>query len=223
MLSKYGVDVVVKFFLVAAVIIVSAFAFTETGAVRYAATGIMGVAALFVLNFFRDPERTTPTEKNIVVSPADGKVILIGEVFEPDYLQQHAMQVSIFMSPVDVHVNRFPISGTVGYFRYVHGNYIVAFDEKSSDQNERTIIGIENKGYRVLFRQIAGFIARRIVAQVTVGQQATIGERFGMIKFGSRVDVILPKSSELRISLNDRVVAGESVLAKYSPDENPVV
>jgi phosphatidylserine decarboxylase len=166
-----------------------------------------------MLNFFRDPERITPTGDNIVVSPADGKVVLIKEVFEPEYLKQDALQISIFMSPLDVHVNRFPISGKVGYFRYIQGEYVAAFEDKSSERNERTHIGVEENGFKILFKQIAGAVARRIVAPISIGQEAQRGKRFGMIKFGSRVDVLMPTNVHIQVKLNDRVRAGETVLA----------
>jgi phosphatidylserine decarboxylase len=118
------------------------------------------------------------------------------------------------MSPLNVHVNRYPISGTVGYFRYYPGEFLVAFDDKASLRNERTHIGVENGAQRVLFKQIAGFVARRIVADLKVGDRVTAGERFGMIKFGSRVDVIMPRSVTVKVGMGDRTVAGETVLAE---------
>ncbi|MBI1807888.1 MAG: phosphatidylserine decarboxylase family protein [Ignavibacteria bacterium] len=215
-MSKYGIDVVVKFFLIAVVIVCLTFIFADTLIVRYTITGCLALLTVFVLNFFRDPDRVPPHEKTIVVSPADGKVVQIKELFEGEYLKSDAVQVSIFMSPLNVHVNRLPMSGTVGYFEHIPGEYGVAFDDKSSDRNERTLIGIEREGYKILFKQVAGTIARRIVADLRIGQQATIGERFGMIKFGSRVDVIMPKLFQVAVHLNDRVVAGESILARYA-------
>lgn len=191
------------------------FVTSDDAIVRSVVSVIALVLAGLVLNFFRDPERSHPPEENIVVSPADGKVVVIKEVFEPEYLGTNALQVSIFMSPLDVHVNRFPLSGTVGYFKHIQGEYLVAFDEKSSERNERTLIGVESNGYKILFKQIAGAVARRIVAPVSVGQRAVRGERFGMIKFGSRVDVVMAKPAEVTVSLEDRVLAGETVLARY--------
>ena len=174
------------------------------------------VLAGLVLNFFRDPERSVPSGNNIIVSPADGRVVVVKDLFEGEFLRADAVQVSIFMSPLNVHVNRFPISGTVGLFKHIEGKYLVAFNEKSSEENERTVIGVEGNGRKVLFKQIAGAVARRIVAPVTTGQRAVCGERFGMIKFGSRVDVIIPKGSVIKVSLNDRVVAGETILASFT-------
>ena len=216
MISKYGTDVVIRFFLIAAIVMLCTFTLIESGFIRLAILVIISTAVIFVINFFRDPNRIVPKDEGLVISPADGKVVLIKEFFESEYIRQEAIQVSIFMSPLNVHVNRFPISGVVTYFRYIPGKYLVAFNEKSSELNERTHIGIENNSYKVIFKQIAGTIARRIVADITVGQKAAAGERFGMIKFGSRVDVIMPKKSEVKVNLGERVRAGESVIARYS-------
>jgi phosphatidylserine decarboxylase len=215
-ISKYGTDVVIRFFLIAAIVMLCTFTLIESGFIRLAILVIISTAVIFVINFFRDPNRIVPKDEGLVISPADGKVVLIKEFFESEYIRQEAIQVSIFMSPLNVHVNRFPISGVVTYFKYIPGKYLVAFNEKSSELNERTHIGIENNSYKVIFKQIAGTIARRIVADITVGQKAAAGERFGMIKFGSRVDVIMPKKSEVKVNLGERVRAGESVIARYS-------
>ncbi len=214
-ISNYGLDVVLKYCVAAVLIIVYTVLFIHTGAIRYSILCVVGIVTIFVLNFFRDPYRMPPEGDRIIISPADGKVVLIRDVVEQEYLKSDAVQVSIFMSPIDVHVNRFPISGIVGYFKYIPGEYIVAFDEKSSLRNERTHIGVDNNGFKILFKQIAGTVARRIVADITVGQTAKAGERFGMIKFGSRVDLIMPKRSHVCVQLNDRVVAGETVIAEY--------
>jgi phosphatidylserine decarboxylase len=191
--------------------------FVGEPAIRYTLLGIVVVLGALVVNFFRDPERRTPPADHAVICPADGKVVQIKEIFEPEFLGQEAVQVSIFMSPLNVHVNRFPISGTIRYFEHIHGDYLVAFDEKSSERNERTLIGIEREDFKVLMKQIAGAVARRIVAPVKVGQRAVAGERFGMIRFGSRVDLLLPSSASVTVGLNERVVAGETVIARYSP------
>lgn len=167
-----------------------------------------------VLNFFRDPDRYPPDDDYAILSPADGKVVLIKKLFEDEYLKENAVQVSIFMSPLDVHVNRIPISGVVGYYRYIKGKYLVAFNEKSSEENERTHIGIEDNGFKILFKQIAGMVARRIIADLTPGKRVERGERFGMIRFGSRVDVLMPFTVELAVNINDKVRAGESVIAR---------
>ena len=175
MITPYGIGIVRKFFMVAVAIVICAFAFLGNGIFRYATLGLVGVVTVFVLNFFRDPTRTPPSTKNAVVSPADGKVVLIKHLTEHEYLNREAVQVSIFMSPLNVHVNRIPISGTIGYFKYIPGEYLVAFDDKSSERNERTLIGVENTGgYKVLMKQIAGMVARRIVSEVECGQRVAV-------------------------------------------------
>lgn len=176
------------------------------------AIGISG----FTLFFFRDPERKTPKGDDLIISPADGKVFLIREFFENDFIFDDAIQISIFMSPLNVHVNRIPISGEIKFLKYVPGKYIVAFDEKSSENNERKIIGIETEdGIKVMVKQIAGFIARRIVCEVEKGDKVKVGQRYGMIKFGSRVDVVMPKNKvEILVSIGQKVKSGETIIAK---------
>jgi len=175
--------------------------------------GIVIIA--FSLNFFRDPERKTPAGENLVISPADGKVISIIETFDDEFLNSNCIRISIFMSPLNVHVNRIPISGKVEYLRYYPGKYLVAFEEKSSLNNERMSIGLTTKFGKVKFTQIAGFIARRIVTELKSGQEVKTGERFGMIKFGSRVDVFLPKNAKIKVNLEQKVYAGETILAVF--------
>jgi phosphatidylserine decarboxylase len=187
--------------------------FVDVRIVKFGIIGVLVFLLLFTLYFFRDPDRTPPKGDNLVVAPADGEVVAISPLREEEYIKKDAIQVSIFMSPLNVHVNRYPISGTVGFYRYIPGEYIMAFEEKSSARNERTLIGIENTRCRVLFRQVAGFIARRIVANVSVGDRAVAGERFGMIKFGSRVDVIVPREAGISVKLGEKTVGGETVLA----------
>ena len=212
-LTKYGLDVIWRVIFLIALLNGGVWFLTSAPVLRAIIGVVTGILLLFTLYFFRDPERTAPPGQNLALSPADGKVVLIKNVRENEYLQQDAIQISIFLSPLNVHVNRFPISGKIEYFKYVPGKYLVAFDDKASDANERTHIGIMHESTKVLFKQIAGFIARRIVADVQIGMEAVAGERFGMIKFGSRVDVLIPASSEVRVKLDDNVVAGETVVA----------
>lgn len=216
MISKYGYDVVTVVFFIVLVGSLLSWFFIETRLLKFGVIGVLGLVLLFTLNFFRDPDRTTPAGDNLVIAPADGEIVLIKEVQEDEFLKGSAVQVSIFMSPLNVHVNRFPISGTVQYFRYFPGEFLVAFDEKSSLRNERTHIGVEGGAMRILFKQIAGFIARRIVAPIREGDRAVAGGRFGMIRFGSRVDVIMPKGLTLKVKLGEKTVAGETVLAVAS-------
>lgn len=212
-MTKYGLDIILASAIATVLISTVSIAFLQNQVVKVAAVGLFSAAFLFTLYFFRDPERTPPRVQNLVVSPADGKVVRIQEIFEPEFLNADGVQVSIFLSPFDVHVNRVPVSGRVAYYRYIKGDYLVAFDDKASARNERTHIGIENGAVRILFRQIAGFIARRIVCTLREGDSVTCGDRFGMIKFGSRVDVVVPREAELKVSLQDSVVGGETVLA----------
>lgn len=179
---------------------------------------LVWVFVLFSLYFFRDPERTIPTDENVIVSPADGKVIIIRKVKENTYLKGPATQVSIFMSVFDVHVNRIPMSGTVGYFKYYPGKFLPAYREKASTDNEQTVIGIENDRSKILFKQIAGIIARRVICHVREGYHVTKGKRFGMIKFGSRADIFLPENVEVNVKLKQKVKGGESIIGKIKSE-----
>ena len=212
MITKYGLDVAIPLIVLSIALIIGAYFITLTP-LRIVIL-VVGVATLvFTLNFFRDPDRTTPVVEGGVISPADGKVVSIGIVDAPDYLGGKAMQICVFMSPLNVHVNRFPVSGVVEYVRHIEGRFVMAWEDKASDLNERTLIGVNTGEYRMLFKQIAGFVARRIVCPLNEGDSARVGERFGMIKFGSRVDVLLPEDAEVRVKMDQHVVAGETVLA----------
>ncbi|WP_316802442.1 phosphatidylserine decarboxylase family protein [Pedobacter nototheniae] len=176
-------------------------------------------AALFiiVLQFFRNPSRSFSSGENLVICPADGKVVVIEETEEGEYFKDKRLQVSIFMSPVNVHINRNPISGVVKFFKYHPGKYLAAWNPKSSTENERTTTVVEHKnGTPVLFRQIAGALARRIVWYVKEGDQVVQAEQFGFIKFGSRVDVFLPVGTKVNVALNDVVKGGITTLAELS-------
>ena len=214
LITEYGYDVFFTITAICLVICLGAYYFIDHAIVKSLLVSISILLFIFTLNFFRDPERTIPQGNNIVVSPADGTVIKIENVFEEKFLKSEATMVCIFMSPVNVHVNRNPISGKVGYFDYVKGEFFAAFEDKASLKNEQTHIGIENVYGKVFFKQIAGFIARRIVANVKVGDEVEMGKRFGMIKFGSRVDIYLPKSSDIKVVLNQKTVAGETIIGE---------
>ena len=163
------------------------------------------VLTLFVFYFFRDPERLVPKGKDLVVSPADGRVIVIKDVYEPDYLKQDVKQVSIFLSVFNVHVNRAPVGGTVEAVKYNPGRFHVASVDKASLYNEQTGMVIASGKHKVLVKQIAGLIARRIVCYAKPGDVLAPGERYGLIRFGSRVDLFLPKDTELKVKVGDRV------------------
>lgn len=178
---------------------------------------VAGVALfLIVLQFFRNPSRQLTQNDRAVVSPADGKVVVIEEITEPEHLGgSRRKQVSVFMSPVNVHINRCPIAGEVSYTKYHPGKYLVAWHPKSSTENERNTVVIKHpRGHEVLMRQIAGALARRIVWYVNPGDQVKQSEEFGFIKFGSRVDVILPPDAEIKVSLGEKVLGGITVLAE---------
>lgn len=173
------------------------------------------VLFILVVQFFRNPFRTTPTTEGAVICPADGKVVVIEETEETEYLEDRRIQLSIFMSPLNVHVNRSPVTGLVNFVKYHPGKYLVAWHPKASTENERTTIVVETpQHHRVLFRQIAGAVARRIRWYVKEGQPIGQGQEFGFIKFGSRVDVFLPLGSEIKVKLDQKVKGGETILAQ---------
>jgi phosphatidylserine decarboxylase len=181
-----------------------------------------GALFLIILQFFRSPFFDIETAENTILCPADGKVVVIEETEETEFLKDKRIQLSVFMSPVNVHVNRNPIAGVVSYFKYHKGKYLVAWHPKSSTENERTTIAIENsKGVTVLFRQIAGALARRIVWYVKEGDIVDQGQQFGFIKFGSRVDVFLPLGTKILVNIGDVVKGGRTVLAELV-DPEPV-
>jgi phosphatidylserine decarboxylase len=185
------------------------------GTVPYWIASVVLIAlAIWIVYFFRDPERTGERGDRIVVSPADGRVVQIAEVDEPAFVRGRALRISIFMNVFNVHVNRYPVSGTVAYVHYNAGKFLNAASDKASLENEQMSIGIESGGARVLVRQIAGLIARRIVNYAKVGMRAEQGVRMGIIRFGSRVDVFVPPASSVRVKLGDLPVAGVTVLAE---------
>jgi phosphatidylserine decarboxylase len=178
---------------------------------------VITVIALWVAYFFRDPERTGPRAADIIVAPADGKLIMITEVDEPSFVGGRAQRLSIFMNVFNVHVNRYPVDGVVKYVHYNKGKFLNAAAEKSSLENEQSSVGIEAASNRILVRQIAGLVARRIVTYSQVGQAVKQGERMGIIRFGSRVDVFIPVDARLEVPLGTLTTAGTTVLAKLQP------
>lgn len=168
---------------------------------------------LFVISFFRIPKRQIVVGENSVICPADGKVVVIEEAFDEEYFKSKRLQISIFMSPANVHQNRNPVSGEVVYNQYHKGKYLVAWHPKSSTENERHTVVIKNQNIEVLVKQIAGAVARRIVNYLKVGQRVEQGTEMGFIKFGSRVDVLLPLNAKVEVNLNQNVIGGVTVLA----------
>ena len=179
---------------------------------------ILAIAAaiffILVVRFFRNPDVITPEKEGVVYAPAEGKVVVIEKTHEGEHLNEDRIQISIFMSPLNVHVNRSPIKGVIDYFKYHPGKFLVAWHPKSSTENERTSISITNKyGVRILMRQIAGAVARRIAFYPKVGDKVNQGTSVGFIRFGSRVDLFLPLDAEIKVKIGDLTMGGETELA----------
>jgi phosphatidylserine decarboxylase len=173
------------------------------------------VLLIIVLQFFRNPSRKQVTDDQLILSPADGKVVVIEEVEEQEYLKEKRRQISVFMSPVNIHMNRYPVGGVLEYFKYHPGKYLVAWHPKSSVENERTTAVVNNPKGKILFRQIAGALARRIVFYGKEGENVKQNEECGFIKFGSRVDVLIPLEAEVLVKIGDKVKGGITPLAKF--------
>jgi phosphatidylserine decarboxylase len=204
------------FIAIAAVVAAGAFGFAVTRRSwgLWLTAFVLLLLALWVSYFFRDPERTGERGPSLVVSPADGKLIMITEVDEPSFIRARAIRLSIFMNVFNVHVNRYPVDGVVKFVSYNKGKFFNAAAEKSSLENEQMSVGIETGRLRILVRQIAGLIARRIVTYSKLGETVKQGDRMGIIRFGSRVDVFLPVNSTLRAKVGDITVAGVTILAE---------
>lgn len=213
MIARDGIPIIVGTGIVLLILLILAFVF------KYLALWIVviPVAILFVFNFFffRDPERSFEGPPNVIVAPADGKVILITEEEDPYFLKTKAWKISIFMSIFNCHVNRIPASGTVAFLKYKTGQFLAAFDHRTGELNEQQIIGITTPYGKILFKQIAGLIARRIVCKLELGQKVQRSQRFGMIKYGSRLDVFLPLDAEIKVKLNQKTRAGETILGEF--------
>jgi phosphatidylserine decarboxylase len=177
------------------------------------------ILAAFVLFFFRDPHREIPQSKNSIVSPADGRIINIQDIYDNVFLKGKGRKISIFLSIFDVHINRSPIHGRVSFKKYVPGRFLAAYDKRASVENERNYIGIENDRLRVLVTQIAGFIARRIVCYININDTLEKGEKLGLIKFGSCTEIVLPENVEVLVNVGDKVKGGETILGRLN-DEN---
>jgi phosphatidylserine decarboxylase len=172
------------------------------------------VFLILILQFFRNPKRYVTPEDHLIIAPVDGKVVVIEEVYEPEYFKEKRLQVSIFMSPINVHVTRYPVNGLVRFSKYHKGKYLVAWHPKASEENERTTVVVENNYFgEILYRQIAGALARRIVNYAREGMQAVQGADAGFIKFGSRVDLFLPLGTEVNVKLNQKAIGGKTIIA----------
>lgn len=193
-----------------------AYFFPELLVVQNILIGVSLVFYLIILQFFRIPVFQVKKNENQILAPADGKVVVIEETEETEYLKSKRKQISIFMSPINVHVNRMPVSGTISYCTYHPGKYLVAWHPKSSTENERTtIVARMNNGTEILFRQIAGALARRIKWYIKEGQSLQQGDEFGFIKFGSRVDIFLPLTAKVNVNIGDITKGGKTVIAEF--------
>lgn len=206
----------IPFILIAAAVAGGAFALANSrrSFALWVLAFLLTVIALWVAYFFRDPERTGPRGEKLVIAPADGRIVLITEVDEPSFIHGRALRISIFMNVFNVHVNRYPVDGTVRYVHYNPGKFLNAAVEKSSLENEQMSVGLESGPFRILVRQIAGLVARRIVTYSKDGDVVQQGERFGLIRFGSRVDVFVPTNSTVKVKIGDTTMSGTSVLAE---------
>ncbi|MDA0177247.1 Phosphatidylserine decarboxylase [Mesoflavibacter sp. HG96] len=215
MFHKEGYKIIAITFLFIAISAVLADKFVVALWLKYVIFFALFVILFLILQFFRNPKRNTVLNDNTVVSPVDGKVVVIEEVYEPEYFKEKRLQVSVFMSPINVHVTRYPISGKVAFSKYHPGKYLVAWHPKASTENERTTVVVENPIYgKVLYRQIAGALAKRIVNYAKQDDDAVQGTDSGFIKFGSRVDLFLPLDTNIKVTLNQKVKGGESIIAE---------
>ena len=215
MFHKEGFNLIILFFiLVATDVIMLEVLFDDSSSLKSILRIFSLIIFVFILWFFRNPKRNIIKNPELILSPADGKVIAIKEVDELEYFKNKKIQISIFLSPLDIHVNRYPVSGEILYSKYHKGEYLVAWHPKSSDKNERTTVVIKNKKFgEVMYRQIAGAVARRIVNYAKVSSNVEQGDDSGFIKFGSRVDLFLSKDLNLKIKVGDKVKGGLSIIA----------
>jgi|TARA_B100001939_G_scaffold90913_1_gene77875 phosphatidylserine decarboxylase len=215
MFHKEGFNLIILFFiLVATDVIMLEVLFDDSSSLKSILQIFSLIIFVFLLWFFRNPKRNIIKNPELILSPADGKVIAIKEVDELEYFNDKKIQISIFLSPLDIHVNRYPVSGEILYSKYHKGEYLVAWHPKSSDKNERTTVVIKNKKFgKVMYRQIAGAVARRIVNYAKVSSNVEQGDDSGFIKFGSRVDLFLSKDLNLKIKVGDKVKGGLSIIA----------
>ncbi len=197
------------------IIFIAKYFFADYAIALWFAYTLSAFLTIVILQFFRDPKRDFTLGDNYIIAPADGKVVVIEETTENEYFKDKRLQVSIFMSPTNVHINRYPMTGIVSFFKYHPGKFLVAWDPKSSTDNERTTVVVKNnRGYEILFRQIAGALARRIVWYCKEGDIAKQCEQMGFIKFGSRVDLFFPLGTKLKVKIGDVVKGSQTILAE---------
>lgn len=214
MFHKEGHKIILLFLSITIIDILIVEYFIENSTLKIFIQIISLLILILILQFFRNPKRNTVISDDKILSPVDGKVVIIKKVFEKEYFKDERLQISVFMSPINVHVTRYPLSGEIVFSKYHPGDYLVAWHPKSSEKNERTTIVLKTKTFgEILYRQIAGALARRIVNYAKVGANAIQGEDAGFIKFGSRVDLFLPLDSKVKVKLNQKVIGGETVIS----------
>lgn len=220
-IHKEGTSIILCSALISAGITVAAFLLLPESTAWIVAIVVWGFT-LFITSFFRSPNRVMRTDAGAVFSPADGKIVALEEVDENEYFQGKRIVVSVFMSIWNVHVNWFPVAGRVDYFRHHHGLFLVAWHPKSSEDNERTTTVVDMGGEKIMFRQIAGLVARRIVSYARVGHHVEQNTQCGFIKFGSRVDIFLPLDADIRVKLGDKVVGTQTLIARLNQADKTV-
>lgn len=217
MFHKEGAKIILIATVIVAAWILLADEFISITWLRMSVQTIGLIFLILILQFFRNPKRNTQIDDNHIIAPVDGKVVVIEEVYEPEYFKDKRLQVSIFMSPINVHVTRYAVNGKINFSKYHPGKYLVAWHPKASTENERTTVVIESRNFgEILYRQIAGALARRIVNYAQEGMQVKQGTDAGFIKFGSRVDLYLPLGTKINVSLNQKAVGGETIIASKS-------
>lgn len=212
-INREGYKIIVVTLLLFGAVCAACFLWTPQW-VAWLVTAVLLFNFAFVVSFFREPSRPLLKDDNIIYSPADGKVVVVEPVMVKEYLGEQRIQVSVFMSITNVHVNWYPVSGLVAYFKYHPGRFMVAWHPKSSEDNERTTTVVDTGRHKILFRQIAGLVARRIVSYAQVGQSVEQNTKCGFIKFGSRLDVMLPMDAEVLVKLGDKVTGSQTPLAR---------
>ena len=211
MFHKEGIFIIVTSFIIISILIIINDQFNYN--LKTLVNIFLMLILILIFQFFRNPKIKVNFDENYLLSPADGKIVIIEEVNEPEFFKDKRLQVSIFMSPINVHVTRYPMNGKIIFSKYHPGKYLVAWHPKSSTKNERTTIVLENEKFgKILYRQIAGKIARRIINYAKVGDQATQGEDAGFIKFGSRIDLFLPLNSKINVKLDQVVKGGQTII-----------
>ncbi|WP_019671350.1 phosphatidylserine decarboxylase family protein [Eudoraea adriatica] len=220
MFHREGQKIILTTFFSVCVIVVLAHFYIAEPWVKYAVQILALILLIFILQFFRNPKRVINKNFNDILAPVDGKVVVIEEVAEEEYFKDRRIQVSIFMSPTNVHITRYPSSGVIKYSKYHPGKYLFAWHPKSSEENERTTVVIRTPKFGdILYKQIAGAMARRIINYAEIGENVQQGEDSGFIKFGSRVDLLLPLDSAITVKLNQKVVGGKTCIATTSHED----